>query len=225
MDGWPDFLGPVSEVTWEEFVFAMLVSLAASVIIWALYVAFYRDWERGAGIHRVFILAGPAITALFISIQFSLPLSLGLLGALSFVRFRTPIKDPAEIGYLLLVIGSSIAAATYNYELIGVLLGIAAVVLALQWLFSRTSLSGILPGGRDLIVTMPAGDYAQHERELLRFLESNLRGVKTESATQNADTASLHLRFRRSNFGERWGEFQSALNEAIAPGRAELYVG
>ena len=141
MDSWPDFLGPVSEVTWEEFVFAMLVSLAASVVIWALYVAFYRDWERGAGIHRVFILAGPAITALFISIQFSLPLSLGLLGALSFVRFRTPIKDPAEIGYLLLVIGSSIAAATYNYELIGVLLGIAAVVLLLQWLFSRTSLS------------------------------------------------------------------------------------
>ena len=74
----------------------MVVSLAASVAVWALYVIFYRDWDRGAGVHRTFLLAGPAITVLFIAIQFSLPLSLGLLGALSFVRFRTPVKDPGR---------------------------------------------------------------------------------------------------------------------------------
>ncbi len=36
---------------------------------------------------------GLSITAIFICIQFSLPLSLGLLGALSIVRFRTPVKE------------------------------------------------------------------------------------------------------------------------------------
>ena len=220
----PDFFGPTSEILLEEFLFAMLISLAASVLLWALYVWFYRDWERGAGVHRVFILAGPAITALFISIQFSIPLSLGLLGALSFVRFRTPIKDPAEIGYLMVLIGSSVAAATYNYQLIGLLLLFSFVVLAVQRLFSRTSLTSLLPGGHDLIITMPADEYADHEAELLRFLQSNLRGLATESASQTSDTASLHLRFRRSSYGDRWGEFQRALNEAVAPARADLFV-
>ena len=36
-------------------------------------------------------------------------MSLGLLGALSIVRFRTPIKEPEEIGFLMVVIATSLA--------------------------------------------------------------------------------------------------------------------
>ena len=167
---WPDWLGPTSEIALEEYLLAMAVSLAASIATYALYLIFYRDWQRGAGIHRVFLLAGPAITLLFIAIQWSLPLSLGLLGALSFVRFRTPIKDPAEIGYLLVVIASSIGAATYNYELIGILFAAVALVLIGQRVFGSTGLRGLTAGSRDLIVTMPSADYLEHEAALLSFL-------------------------------------------------------
>jgi len=222
---WPDILGPTSEIALEEYLLAMIVSLAASIAIYVLYLIFYRDWQRGAGIHRVFLLAGPAITLLFIAIQWSLPLSLGLLGALSFVRFRTPIKDPAEIGYLLVVIASSIGAATYNYELIGILFAAVALVLIGQRIFGSTGLRGLTAGSRDLIITMPSDDYAQHETELLRFLRTNLRGFKIASATQNAGTASLHANFRRSTYDDRWAEFRTALESAVAPATVDLYVG
>ena len=222
---WPDILGPTSEIALEEYLLAMIVSLAASIAIYVLYLIFYRDWQRGAGIHRVFLLAGPAITLLFIAIQWSLPLSLGLLGALSFVRFRTPIKDPAEIGYLLVVIASSIGAATYNYELIGILFAAVALVLIGQRIFGSTGLRGLTTGSRDLIITMPSTDYAEHEAELLRFLRTNLRGFKIASATQNAGTASLHANFRRSTYEDRWGEFRTALESAVAPASVDLYVG
>lgn len=50
-------------------------------------------------------------TVLIISVvKSSLALSLGLVGALSIVRFRTPIKDPEELGYLFFLIGSGLAA-------------------------------------------------------------------------------------------------------------------
>ncbi|MDE2744440.1 MAG: DUF4956 domain-containing protein [Chloroflexota bacterium] len=222
---WPDILGPTSEIALEEYLLAMIVSLAASIAIYVLYLIFYRDWQRGAGIHRVFLLAGPAITLLFIAIQWSLPLSLGLLGALSFVRFRTPIKDPAEIGYLLVVIASSIGAATYNYELIGILFAAVALVLVGQRIFGSTGLRGLTAGSRDLIITMPSDDYAQHETELLRFLRANLRGFKIASSTQNAGTASLHANFRRSTYDDRWAEFRSALESTVAPASVDLYVG
>ena len=222
---WPDILGPTSEIVLEEYLFAMLVSLAASVATYALYVLFYRDWQRGAGIHRVFLLAGPAITLLFIAIQWSLPLSLGLLGALSFVRFRTPIKDPAEIGYLLVIIASSIGAATYNYELVGILFAIVAAVLVAQRIFSSTGLSGLGAGSRDLIITMPADDYAQHEAAVLAFLQTNLRGFRIASTTQNAGTASLHATFRRSRFNDRWAEFRQELESTVSPASVDLYVG
>ena len=222
MDEW---FGPISDIEFSSFAVAMLISLAASVAAWAMYIIFYRDWDRGAGVYRTFLLAGPAITVLFVAIQNSLPLSLGLLGALSFVRFRTPVKDPAEIGYLLLVIASSISAATYNYEMIGLLFAIALAVLVLQRFLSGSSLRSLLPSGRDLIVTMAAADYAEHERELLDFLNANLQGLRHESSSQNAETTSLHVRFRSSRFDDRWAEFQSALGEAVAPAQAELYVG
>ncbi len=222
---WPDILGPTSEIAFEEYMLAMVVSLAASLATYALYLIFYRDWQRGAGIHRVFLLAGPAITLLFIAIQWSLPLSLGLLGALSFVRFRTPIKDPAEIGYLLVVIASSIGAATYNYELIGILFAAVALVLVGQRLFASSGWSGLGAGSRDLIITMPAGDYVEHEAALLQFLNANLRGFKTASMTQNADTASLHASFRRSGYDDRWGQFRTDLQAAVAPASIDLYVG
>ena len=221
----PEWFGPVSEIEVEEYWLALVVSLAASVAAWGLYVFFYRDWERGAGIHRVFLLAGPAITVLFISIQFSLPLSLGLLGALSFVRFRTPIKDPAEIGYLLLVIAASIAAATYNYEIIGVLFAIALVVLGVQRAFSGSAWAGRLSPSRDLVITLPSGEYAEHERELLRFLSAHLRGLRHEAATQTGETATLHARFRSSSYGDEWGRFRVDLETAVSPSKPDIFVG
>ena len=50
-------------------------------------------------------------TVLIISVvKSSLALSLGLVGALSIVRFRTPIKDAEELGYLFLIIATGLAA-------------------------------------------------------------------------------------------------------------------
>jgi hypothetical protein len=80
-----------------QIMVALGFSLIASVAVYIIYHLFYGSRNIGAGVDRCFIVIGPAITALFLGIQSSIPLSLGLLGALSFVRFRTPVKDPAEI--------------------------------------------------------------------------------------------------------------------------------
>ena len=79
-----DLQSPVG--LWEAIV-AIGFSLAASLVAYLMYQLFYGSRHIGAGVHRTFIIGGPAITALFLGIQTSIPLSLGLLGALSFVRF------------------------------------------------------------------------------------------------------------------------------------------
>ena len=86
----------------------LLVSLASSLFVAYLYQIFYRARATGSQVYRAFPLMGISITAIFISVQFSLPLSLGLLGALSIVRFRTPIKEPEELIYLFLAIAAGL---------------------------------------------------------------------------------------------------------------------
>ena len=119
------------------FIFVMAVSLLCGVLIARLYRHFYSGRSTGSQIHRAFPLLSISVTSIFVTIQFSLPLSLGLLGALSIVRFRTPIKEPEEIGFLMLVIAASISCATFNFMFLGIVLLTAIVgliVLRLRWL-------------------------------------------------------------------------------------------
>ena len=108
------------------FIVLMAVSLACSLVVSLLYVQFYASRATGSQVHRAFPLLGISITAIFVCIQFSLPLSLGLLGALSIVRFRTPIKEPEEIGFIMLVIAVSIATATFKLAFVGLQIGRAS---------------------------------------------------------------------------------------------------
>lgn len=96
------------------FFILLLVSFFASLYISRLYVRFYRPRGTGSLAYRSFPLLGISVTAIFLCVQFSLPLSLGLLGALSIVRFRTPIKEPEEVGFIMLTIAASISCATFN---------------------------------------------------------------------------------------------------------------
>ncbi|MDE0839195.1 MAG: DUF4956 domain-containing protein [Kiritimatiellae bacterium] len=64
-----------------------------------------------------------------VGVQISLPLSLGLLGTLSIIRFRTPIKEPEETGFLVLVIAAAIICATFNFLFLIILYAIAGVML------------------------------------------------------------------------------------------------
>ena len=126
--------GMLSSLTWTEAIIALAFSVVFSLVAYFMYQLFYGSRHIGAGVHRMFLLGGPAITVLFLGIQTSIPLSLGLLGALSFVRFRTPVKDPAEIGFLLLLIASSIGASSGNFMLIALLFAVTFLVLGVKWL-------------------------------------------------------------------------------------------
>jgi hypothetical protein len=51
------------------------------------------------------VMVAMATTLVILTIKSSLALSLGLVGALSVIRFRTPIKEPEELSYLFLAVG------------------------------------------------------------------------------------------------------------------------
>ncbi len=172
----------------------LLVSLASSVFIAYLYQVFYRARATGSQVHRAFPLMGISITAIFISVQFSLPLSLGLLGALSIVRFRTPIKEPEEIGFILLVIATSLAAATFNLTFLGIILAVA--VIALLLLRARLPMiSAVLNDGM-LMVTLPAAQASQLE-ELMALVREELPHGSVDSVSEGDSEVSISYRFRR----------------------------
>ena len=172
----------------------LLVSLASSLFIAYLYQVFYKARATGSQVHRAFPLMGISITAIFISVQFSLPLSLGLLGALSIVRFRTPIKEPEEIGFILLVIATSLAAATFNLTFLGIILAVAVVALLL--LRARLPMISAALNDGMLMVKLPAAQASQLE-ELLALVRDELPHGSVDSVSEGDSEVSISYRFRR----------------------------
>jgi hypothetical protein len=88
-----------------------------------------RDAAAGS-VSVSFPLFALSLTGLFLTVQFSLPLSLGLLAALSLVRFRTPVKHPEETAFLMAVVATCVTLGAYKLAFAGALLGAVTLVSA-----------------------------------------------------------------------------------------------
>ena len=213
--------GLQSPVSLVEGIVAVGFSFLASIVVYLMYQFFYGSRHIGAGVHRTFLIGGPAITALFLGIQTSIPLSLGLLGALSFVRFRTPVKDPAEIGFLLLLIASSIGAATNNFLITCLLFVVVFIALGVQWL-TRNRIT--LFGRGHLMISVDQPSFPELEKKLTAFLRERLRGLSLETMSTLDDRVSLHYNYRRQS-GFDWTAFTNELNQMAGAAKVEVFVG
>ncbi|MBN1160411.1 MAG: DUF4956 domain-containing protein [Dehalococcoidales bacterium] len=210
-----------SPLSMNQIIVDLGFSIIASIIVYLLYQMFYGTRHIGAGVHRTFIIGGPAITALFLGIQVSIPLSLGLLGALSFVRFRTPVKDPAEIGFLLLLIATSIGAATNNFLITSLLILFVFIALGIHWL-TRNRVSVF--GRGQLMISIDQASYSGLETKLSAFLKERLQGLRLVTMSVMEDRVSLNYQYRK-RIDFNWAAFTSELNQMAAPAKVELFIG
>ena len=174
------------------FLLLLAVSLAASLVAALLYVHFYSSRATGSHVYRAFPLLGLSITAIFVCIQFSLPLSLGLLGALSIVRFRTPIKEPEEIGFIMLVVAASIATATFKLTFVALLFGVALVALLVQ------TRGGPLARDRQagtLVVTVPDGAAPTAQSAITDSVRRHAASARLESLSRHDHSLVLSYVF------------------------------
>ncbi len=191
------------------FAVAILVSLVAALLAGWLYARFYERRGTGSQIHRAFPLLGISITALFICIQVSLPLSLGLLGALSIIRFRTPIKEPEEIAFIMLVIASSIVCATFNFQFLGI---IYAVVIATLFVVRRVRRGRNDHGDGIILVVLKGADTTAQHKAVEACVRRQTRHCATESSSCKDGTTSIQFSF--SGFVGEVADLQNAVRQA-----------
>ena len=213
----------MNDVGLGAFVFLLTLSLASSLLIAQLYLSFYANRATGSQVYRAFPLLGISITAIFIAIQFSLPLSLGLLGALSIVRFRTPIKEPEEIGFIMLVIASALACATLKLGFLGVLLLVALVALLIQRYAARYFMG--VPGGGLIVVSLPKdpNDDAAAIQAVTDLLTTRLTRGRLESLSRNADATVISYAFRAPS-PEALLDLQAELQRRSANSTVDIFM-
>lgn len=92
----------------SQLLVSLLLAAVISFVLSWHYVRFGRTYSNRRELAQVFPILILATVLIISIVKSSVALSLGLVGALSIVRFRTPIKEPEELAYLFVAIAVGI---------------------------------------------------------------------------------------------------------------------
>lgn len=118
------FLNQITSSSPLECFLTLLFAIVIGLIIFLVYKYTFRGVVYSGSFNMSLLLMTVITAAIIITISSNAILSLGMVGALSIVRFRTVIKDPIDIMYLFWAIsmGIIIGAKQYVFALICVVL-------------------------------------------------------------------------------------------------------
>ena len=126
------FINSNIDINFTNFFIGILLSLILAYAVKYTYIKAGRALNDKNHFSDTFIPLAIITTLVITVVKFSLALSLGLVGALSIVRFRAAIKEPEELVYLFLVISIGLANGANQF-----LLSIIATIIIITFLLLR----------------------------------------------------------------------------------------
>ena len=133
-----------SALTPAGIIASMLSALVCGVIIYLVYRFCYRGVVYSDNFNVLLVMITTITGFIIMTISSNVVLSLGMVGALSIVRFRSAIKDPLDIGFLFWSIAAGITAGAglYFVAVIGTVL--IAVIYIVFSMFKKSKRNYLL---------------------------------------------------------------------------------
>ena len=180
------------EITFRYAVLAMLVCLAISLVICAVYYFKARKYFFSKEFAVSLVALSVITVSVILTIQASVVVSLGMVGALSIVRFRTAIKNPLDLVFLFWSISTGIicgAGLFYIAIPLTLILGIAIL------------LSDEVPGvARNRILVLD-GKYPYDAARTLAIVKKYAKWCNVRTESVHNDEVNLIIEVRRVKDG------------------------
>ena len=123
----------IAPASWFTVLFSLIAAFAVGVFIYWTYRTNYRGVMYNNNYGLTLILMTLITTPVVMCIRDSIQLSMGMVGALSIVRFRTAVKDPLDTAYMFwaLTMGILLGAGQFFMAAMTVV-GIAALIFLMS---------------------------------------------------------------------------------------------
>lgn len=108
-------LDSFAEVSFLNVLITLFLSLAIGLFIYFIYKKTFKGVVYSHSFNVTLVLMTIVTSVVIMTISTNIVLSLGMVGALSIVRFRTAIKDPLDIVFMFWAIAAGIAAGAGVY--------------------------------------------------------------------------------------------------------------
>tara|TARA_B100001989_G_scaffold252830_1_gene236453 strand:+ start:163 stop:891 length:729 start_codon:yes stop_codon:yes gene_type:complete len=166
----PTLLKTSVNLTFSEGITILITSLIFGIYLRFLYFKLAITYSSKTSFGNTLLIVTISVASLVAVVKASLALSLGLVGALSVIRFRTAVKEPYNLSYILLAIciAISIGASQYLFSLLIAIVGTMAVGLAYRSEKSKSSRSTKNADDIDTVyITLPFNSSLDELKEIL----------------------------------------------------------
>lgn len=182
-------LSAFDKISIIDIVLSLSLAFLLGLFIYYVYYKSFRGVVYSHNYNVTFVLMTMITSLVIMTISTNIVLSLGMVGALSIVRFRTAVKDPMDIVYMFWAISVGITTGAHLYLLS--IIGSAAIALVV-YILSRRRLRNIA-----YLLIIHFLDEADEEIKIrLRRLNYKL---KSKSVRQNKTELTVELRLADDN--------------------------
>ena len=186
------FLENITSVTVLDMALTLALAFGLGVLIFFVYKKTYRGVMYSSSFGVTLIALTMITSQVILAVTSNVVLSLGMVGALSIVRFRTAIKEPLDIAFLFWAIAAGIilAAGMIPLAVIG------SVIIGVILLLFVNKKSHVNPY---IIVLSCEGNEA--EKEAMNYVASQTQRcvVKSKSAQNNLVEINMEVRLKDDN--------------------------
>jgi len=125
----------IPDLNYFNIIFGIVFLILEILAVNYVYIHYSHSKENKQKFSKNFLLFGTSMYLVVLVIKSSLALSLGMVGALSIIRFRTAVKEPEQIVQFLMITGISISIAAEKILLSVIISIIYSIISIIQ---SRT---------------------------------------------------------------------------------------
>ena len=176
-----------SEITTEVVAIALAIASALAIYIFFVYRMMTRKTFYSKGLNVSMAAITVITAALILTMQSSVVLSLGMVGALSIVRFRTAIKDPMDLMFLFWSISVGIIC--------GAGLAQIAIVLSLVVTVGIVVLNKLPVAKAPMLLVINCSDIDAEDKVVAVVKKySKLHNVKSRNMTRDALDLVIEVR-------------------------------
>lgn len=181
------FLENVTSVGIFDMILALVLSFGIGLFIFFIYKKTYQGVMYSSSFGTTLIALTMITTLVILAVTSNVVLSLGMVGALSIVRFRTAIKEPLDIAFLFwsIAVGIVLAAGMIPLAVIGsIIIGVILLVFVNK-----------KPHCNPYIIVLSCTN-STVENNATEFIKSNVKKCIVKSKTVQKDMIELNLDIR-----------------------------
>lgn len=186
-------MGLIENLSLPYIAMVLGTAFLCGMIIYVVYKYFYRGAVYSENFGLLIMMSTMTVSFIIMTISSNIVLSLGMVGALSIVRFRAAVKDPLDVGFLFLGIGAGLTAGAGLFFIAVIGTAVISVMFVCMYYFGRKPLTYLLVVSYEV----------KAEEAVLAAIKSEKYKLKSKARSKTRIEATYAIKVRNEDVLQR----------------------